>query len=183
MTNGFAAVVLAGGEAKRLGGVDKLALRVGGRTLLDRTLAAVGGAEPIVIVGPERPVAVPVRWAREDPPRSGPLAGLHAGLREVPREVGLVAVVAADHPGLTASTIDRLRAAVRDAGAVLIDSDDRPQWLLGVWRAEALREHMPAEVVNRPVRDLLAQLEPARVPATGTEASDVDTPDDYRRLT
>ncbi len=183
MTNGFAAVVLAGGAAKRLGGVDKLALRVGGRTLLDRTLAAVAGAEPIVIVGPRRPVAVPVRWAREEPPLGGPLAGLRAGLQEVPPEVELVAVVAADHPGMTPSTIDRLRSRVRGAGAILIDSDDRPQWLLGMWRTEALREHMPAEVANRPVRALLAHLEPARVPATGTETSDVDTPEDYRRLT
>lgn len=183
MTNGFAAVVLAGGQAKRLGGVDKLALRVGGRTLLDRTLAALAGADPIVVVGPERPVAVPVRWAREEPPLAGPLAGLRAGLQEVPREVELVAIVAADHPGLTSSTINRLRAGVRDAGAILIDPDDRPQWLLGVWRAAALREHMPAEVANRPIRTLLAALEPARMPATGTEASDVDTPDDYRRFT
>ncbi|MER5393911.1 NTP transferase domain-containing protein, partial [Saccharopolyspora sp. NPDC002686] len=45
----FAAVVLAGGRARRLGGVDKVLLPVGGRTLLDRTLDAVAEADPLVV--------------------------------------------------------------------------------------------------------------------------------------
>lgn len=178
----FAAVVLAGGRSRRLGGVDKLALPTGGRTLLDHTLAAVGGAEPIVVVGPERAVSVPVRWAREDPPGSGPLAGLRAGLGEVPFERGPVAVLAADHPGLVPETVARLRAAIEGTGAVLVDHDGMPQWLLGVWRVEALRAAMPADVRDRPVRALFDSLEPVRIPAVGAEAADVDTPQDLRRL-
>ncbi|MGV9756153.1 NTP transferase domain-containing protein, partial [Streptomyces tricolor] len=38
----YDAVVLAGGAARRLGGADKPGLRVGGRALLDRVLAACG---------------------------------------------------------------------------------------------------------------------------------------------
>ncbi|MGW4109093.1 NTP transferase domain-containing protein, partial [Streptomyces sp. NPDC004976] len=45
---GYDAVVLAGGAARRLGGADKPGVRVGGRALLDRVLAA----------GPSGPVAV-----------------------------------------------------------------------------------------------------------------------------
>ncbi|NEC15321.1 NTP transferase domain-containing protein, partial [Streptomyces sp. SID8014] len=40
----FDAVVLAGGGARRLGGVDKPGLRVGGRALVDRVLAACAAA-------------------------------------------------------------------------------------------------------------------------------------------
>ncbi len=180
----FAAVVLAGGQGRRLGG-DKLALRVGGRSLLARTLGAVARADPIVVVGPRRSIPVDVVWAREDPPGSGPLAGLSAGLDELPSSVELVAVLAADHPHLTTETVSRLRnAVVRDSavsGAVLTDREGIPQWLVGVWRAEALRRAMPAEVRNRSIRGVFAPLSPGRVVAKGAEASDVDTPQDLRR--
>lgn len=181
MTDGFAAVVLAGGAARRMGGVDKTALRVGGRTLLDRTLSAVATADPLVVVGPRRATESEVRWAREDPPGSGPLAGLAAGLREI-AEAELVAVLAADHPGLTAETISRLRAAVRNSGAVLVDSGGRAQWLQGVWRTEVLRAHMPEQTENRPMRALFGHLDPVLVPAVGDETTDLDTPEDLRGL-
>ncbi|MGH8776871.1 MAG: NTP transferase domain-containing protein, partial [Jiangellaceae bacterium] len=45
------AVVLAGGRGSRLGGVDKPALRIGGRTLLDTALVATAAARSTVVVG------------------------------------------------------------------------------------------------------------------------------------
>ncbi|MFR9731610.1 molybdenum cofactor guanylyltransferase [Saccharopolyspora sp. MS10] len=178
----FAAVVLAGGRSRRLGGVDKLALPTRGGTLLDHTLAAVRGCAPIVVVGPRRSVAADVRWTREDPPGSGPLAGLSAGLAEVPFARGAVAVLAADHPGIGPETVARLRRAVIGPGAVLVDDSGRTQWLLGVWRIEELRAAMPGEVRDRPARALFGALDPVRVPAVGAEAADVDTPEDLHRL-
>ncbi|MDP9398746.1 MAG: NTP transferase domain-containing protein, partial [Actinomycetota bacterium] len=53
----YDAVVLAGGRARRLGGVDKPGLEVAGRSLLDRVLAACAGAGRTVIAGPQRPTA------------------------------------------------------------------------------------------------------------------------------
>ncbi|MDF4251785.1 DUF6457 domain-containing protein [Streptomyces sp. WMMB303] len=76
----YTALVLAGGGARRLGGADKPAVTVGGRTLLDRVLAACGDATATVVVGPRRPTCRPVLWAREEPPGGGPLAALQAGL-------------------------------------------------------------------------------------------------------
>lgn len=104
---GYDAIVLAGGEARRLGGADKPAVRVGGRTLLDRVLTACADAGRTVVVGPRRPTCRPVTWAREDPPGGGPLAALHAGLRLAERE--RVVVLAADLPFLTAGTVWELR--------------------------------------------------------------------------
>ncbi len=60
-------IVLAGGAAKRLGGADKPAVRVGGRALLDRVLAASSGAGTTVVVGGRRPTSRPVTWTREVP--------------------------------------------------------------------------------------------------------------------
>ncbi|TDC96940.1 molybdenum cofactor guanylyltransferase [Saccharopolyspora aridisoli] len=168
-----------------MGGVDKVMLPVAGRTLLDRTLDAVAGADPVVVVGPERPTATPVRWTAEKPSGGGPLAAVEAGLRLIDDADGLVAILAADHPHLTQGTLARLRAALRDdpgaGGAVLSEPGGRAQWLVGLWRLRSLREAMPAEVGNRPVRTLFAPVEPLRIDATTAEVSDVDTPRDLHR--
>ncbi|WP_190813588.1 molybdenum cofactor guanylyltransferase [Saccharopolyspora pogona] len=185
MAADFAAVVLAGGSARRLGGVDKVLLPVKGRTLLDRTLDAVVDADPVVVVGPPRTTSRPVEWTLEDPPGGGPLAGVHAGLLKVPASMLLVAVLAGDHPHLTSATISRLLQALRAdpeaSGAVLADDGGNPQWLVGVWRTAALRVSMPAEIRHGSLRSVFAPLAPLRVPAAGAEASDVDTPGDLRQ--
>jgi molybdopterin-guanine dinucleotide biosynthesis protein A len=183
----FAAVVLAGGRARRFGGIDKVSLPVGDRSLLERTLEAVSAAELVVVVGPHRPVRSEVVWTREEPPGSGPLAGLRAGLQGLPTSIDLVAVLAADHPHVTSGTVarllDALSAQPTASGAVLTDSGGRVQWLVGVWRVAALWHRMPTDVRDQPVRALLGRLAPALVPALGAEASDVDTPRDWRRAT
>nr|BFE99735.1 hypothetical protein GCM10020241_14110 [Streptoalloteichus tenebrarius] len=182
----WAAVVLAGGRARRLGGCDKVALTVGDRTLLDGVLAAVaaGGADPVVVVGPPRTTALPVLWAREDPPGGGPLAGLAEGLRAVPAEVAEVAVLAGDLAAVGPGTLDRLRAALRAEraadGAVLVDEHGHVQWLLGVWRAPALRSVVPERGAGLAVRAVLGHLTRIDVPALPGETLDVDTPDDLR---
>ncbi|CAL9530016.1 Molybdenum cofactor guanylyltransferase [Actinosynnema sp. ALI-1.44] len=170
------AVVLAGGRGSRLGGVDKAAVEVGGRTLLDHALDAVRGARRIVVVGPERPVPGIV-WAREDPPGGGPVAGLAAGIALVtaPR----VAVLAVDQPGVTAATVARLVAV--GESAVLVDRDGREQWLTGVWRTDDLRAALPADPRDRSVRSVVAPLLPVRVAGSPEETSDVDTPGDLGR--
>ena len=76
----FDVVVLAGGTGRRLGGVDKGGLVVGGAALLDRVLQASAAARHTVVVGEPRATGRVVHWAREDPPGGGPLAGLAAGL-------------------------------------------------------------------------------------------------------
>ncbi|MFC6088842.1 molybdenum cofactor guanylyltransferase [Saccharothrix lopnurensis] len=172
---GSSAVVLAGGRGSRLGGVDKALLVVDGRTLLDRVLEAVGGPGRAVVVGPRRDVPG-VRWAREDPPGGGPLAGLAAGLRWVTTD--LVVVLAVDQPGVTRATVDRLLASVGDTGAVLVDAGGRPQWLTGAWRADRLRAALPADPRDASARSALGPLDPVRVPALPGEARDVDTPAD-----
>lgn len=181
----FAAVVLAGGRARRFGGADKVDLEVEGSSLLQRTLSAVTVADPVVVVGPQRPVGSSVRWTREEPPGSGPLAGLRAGLAELPEQVRFAAVLAADHPYLSAATVARLLRAAEEseaAGAVLADSGGALQWLVGVWRVERLRAAMPDGAEDSAVRGVLGPLEPVSVPASGAEASDVDTPEDWERL-
>lgn len=81
-----AGVILAGGAARRMGGRDKAALRVGGVALLDRVLAAASPVcERLVVVGPTRPTEVPgVGFVTEDCPGGGPVPAILAGLKASP---------------------------------------------------------------------------------------------------
>ncbi|MGW7403166.1 NTP transferase domain-containing protein [Streptomyces sp. NPDC054833] len=185
----YDAVVLAGGAARRLGGVDKPAVRVGGRPLLDRVLAACAGARTTVVVAEPRPTARPVRWAREEPPGGGPVAALDAGLRrtaiqDVPAE--FTVVFSADLPFLEEATVRRLVTALRTRGAegaLLIDADGRDQPLVAAYRTAALRRELAAlayrhgGLVGLPLRRLTGVLDLTRVPDP-LASFDCDTWDD-----
>ncbi|MBM9466176.1 NTP transferase domain-containing protein [Nakamurella leprariae] len=187
-----AAVVLAGGAGRRLGGVDKPGLIVGGSTLLERVLAAAraAGATDLVVVGPARPIAADVRQVQERPAGAGPAAGLATGLAalgagEHPDE--LVAVLAADLVAPAADTLRRLAAAVLDDpsradGAVLVDPDGRPQWLIGVWQRTTLHSAVlrRADWAGMPVRAVLPDAV-VLVPGSGPDVADIDLPDDLHR--
>lgn len=140
----YAAVVLAGGAGRRLGGADKPTLTLGGRTLLARVLDAVAGAEARIVVGPGRDVPPGVLMTREQPPGGGPLAAIAAGLARVPEGVPQVAVLAGDLPFLTAEAVRELRAAAVTDAAAYVDDDGRRQYLCAVWRTEALRRRLAA---------------------------------------
>jgi molybdopterin-guanine dinucleotide biosynthesis protein A len=132
-------MVLSGGGATRLGGVDKGSLEVGGRALIDRVLDALVGARRIVVVGPRREVTAEVRWIREEPAGGGPVSGLAAGLTLVEEDV--VVVMAVDMPFVTESVVARLVTAAGEAdGALLCNGGDH--YLCGAYTAEALRARL-----------------------------------------
>jgi molybdopterin-guanine dinucleotide biosynthesis protein A len=134
------AIVLAGGRGRRLGGVDKPALRLDGRSLLDRALAATSDARCRVVVGPRRPLPEGVRSAREEPPFGGPVAALAAGLAALPGGGDLVAVLAADLPRVE-TALPLVLAAAEACGAdvcLAVDPSGRDQPLLAAYRPEPL---------------------------------------------
>jgi molybdopterin-guanine dinucleotide biosynthesis protein A len=183
------AVVLAGGTAARMGGVDKSAIELAGVTLLERALAATRSAVEVVVVGEQVPTTRPVTWTVEDPPRGGPAAGLLAGLDRFLVAPDLVAVLAVDMPRVTADTVARLTAVVESDpgldGALLVDGAGRRQTLAAVYRHSALSAARPADLEHQhglPMRRLVARMRLAEVPAVDEEARDVDTWADVRDL-
>lgn len=161
---GYAALVLAGGAGRRLGGVDKSRLPVGGRPMRDRVLDAVADARPRILVGPG-PAPAGVLRARETPPGSGPVPATAAGLALLGPEVTEVALLAADLPLLTAAAVTALRArlAAGDCDGVCYRDDrGRRQQLCGVWRVAALRTALDRlRETGAPERD---QLRDTRAP-------------------
>ncbi|TLS42180.1 molybdenum cofactor guanylyltransferase [Streptomyces montanus] len=180
----YDAVVLAGGAARRLGGADKPGLRVGGRPLLDRVLAACSGAATTVVVAGRRTTARPVEWAREDPPGAGPLAALDAGLRRTTAQY--VVVLSADLPFMDEGTVRRLLTALRTKateGVLLTDPGGRDQPLVAAYRSAALRRELAALVAEHgglaglPLRRLTGALDLTRI-ADPVASFDCDTWDD-----
>ncbi len=178
-------IVLAGGAAKRLGGADKPGVRVGGRALLDRVLAACDDAALTVVVGGRRATARPVAWTWEVPEGGGPLAALGAGLRLTTAE--RVLVLSADLPFLGPGTVDALLGAAGQPGregALCIDPGGRDQPLVAAYRAEPLRRELAllateyGGLAGLPLRLLTAELDLARVDAGPDAAFDCDTWDD-----
>ncbi|MFF4060385.1 NTP transferase domain-containing protein [Streptomyces sp. NPDC001668] len=177
-------VVLAGGAARRLGGADKPGVRVGGRALLDRVLAACPDAATTVVVADPRPTARPVTWAREDPPGGGPLAALDAGLGHTTARY--VLVLSADLPFLQEATARLLLTVLRTGGAdgvLLTDADGRDQPLVAAYRTPSLRNELAAltkehgALTGLPLRRLTAALDLTRVPDP-VASFDCDTWDD-----
>ncbi|MGH8825154.1 MAG: molybdenum cofactor guanylyltransferase [Jiangellaceae bacterium] len=190
-TPAWAAVVLAGGRGRRLGGVDKPALLLGGRTLLDTALAACAEAAQTVVVGPTRPTQAmqpgrAVQWTQESPAGSGPLAALSAGVAELSADIAAVVVLAADLPAVDTATVERLLVALDgsnvDAVAVA-DGTGHVQSLLAAYRLPALRRALDTvgEVRGVPMRSLLDHVTLATIPNEGRAADDIDTPQDLAR--
>jgi molybdopterin-guanine dinucleotide biosynthesis protein A len=177
----YGAVVLAGGAARRLGGVAKPGLLVGGTALLTRVLEALVDADPVVVVGPpslESLLPAGVRRTCEEPSGSGPVAAAAAGWSFM-TGTAAVALLAADLPFLTPTVLTELCARRRDAdGAVLVDPGGRPQWMCGVWRRESLGERLAGAAPGASLRATVAGLSIVTVAASGAEWFDCDTDDD-----
>jgi len=180
----FDALVLAGGGARRLGGVDKPAQRVGEQSLLERVLDAVAAADRIVVVGPQRAVGGPLAdrivWRRESPPGTGPVAAIAAGIGAT--SAPEVAVLASDLPAV-GPALHPLRAAVAGGAgaALLVGPDGRINHLAGVWRRDVLARAVESlgGGTGASMRSLVAAAgEPALVRDDAGWGRDCDTWDD-----
>ncbi|MCR1781257.1 NTP transferase domain-containing protein [Nocardioides carbamazepini] len=182
--SGYAAIVLAGGQGSRLGGVDKASIEVDGRPLLEHALDAVVDASEVVVVGHPVPTERPVTFVREEPRFGGPAAGLLTGRDMLLRTFPTLAVLAVDMPRLHSGTFRRLQeAAVGHEGAVLADADGRRQlaFVVETARLDAVRpDHEGQHGLS--VRALLAPLDLVAVAPVGDEARDIDTWSDLRDI-
>ena len=177
----FDAVVLAGGASRRFDGADKARFELGGRSLLERAVDAVGSAGRVIVVGPRRPLVRDVTWVQESPPGAGPAHALAAGLELVGADH--VAVLACDLPFAGREIVERLVAAVGSSdGAVVRDGSLRPQPLLAVYRTAALRSRLGGRITrNAPVREVIGDLK-LKYMTDDLAATGCDTPEALRQM-
>lgn len=197
----WTAAILAGGQARRLGGLDKSALPVGDtaaapRSILDRQLAVLRDLTPhiLIVTRADAPAArqagdagvVKVR----DRVDAGALGGLYTALVEAPTEQ--ILVIACDMPFVTAPFLARLATlgASRECDAVVPrDAHGRHPLCASYQRrtAAAIRARIDAGQLR--VLDALAAMavreigpdELAAYDPDGRLLLNVNTPEDHAR--
>jgi molybdopterin-guanine dinucleotide biosynthesis protein A len=162
MTEAVTGVILAGGRASRLGGVDKAALDIDGRPVIERVIAALSSVAErlIAIVNDDRFDADARLTVIRDPdPHAGVLPALQAALAAT--TTPLAVVVACDMPFLHAGLIAHLIDSARDVDAVVPIVDGRPEPMHAVYRAEPCSSAIGAALA-RDQRRMIAFLDDVR---------------------
>ena len=156
-------LVLAGGLARRMGGGDKALIRIGGRTILERTLDGFAPQVKRVILNAN---GDPARFAAFGLPViadsvadfPGPLAGILAALDWMAAhrpEVKRILSAAADCPFLPRDLVERLEAARAAQGAELAvaASGEQTHPVIGLWGVR-LRGELRHALVEEDIRKI-----------------------------
>ena len=164
-----AAIVLAGGRGSRMGGVDKPTLEVEERSMRASALLAARSALGADVQ------SVGAVCVREEPPFSGPVAGLARGLAELERLGStdeVVLVLGGDMPWLEPCVL----------GALLNECAEAPRKVAGAVDAGGRRQFLRA--LFRTLRGRAAlSLGRARNPSIALSASSRPSPFSRRGLT
>ena len=154
-------VLLAGGQARRMGGGDKCLRQLGGGTILEYVIAR---ARPQVAALVLNANGEPARFARFGLPVvadvvegfAGPLAGVLTGMewtRAHRPDCPWIATIATDTPFFPTDLVARLLAAAQEDGAELAcaSSDGRAHPVFGLWPVR-LAEELRAAMIEESVR-------------------------------
>lgn len=174
-------IVVVGGKARRLGGIDKAMLPLGpaGATLLQSVINACPAK--VLAVGPTRNVTGNVLWIADVVAAGGPAVGLWSALPHVATEY--VFITAADQLIDEESVQEICDAALGYDGAWAIREDGTGQPLFACVRTEVLRELLAeTQGVNQSPLRLLSTRELVGVSVKQGEIIDVDTWADVAEL-
>lgn len=161
---GILGLILAGGSAVRLGGVDKTLLAIGGRPMLSHIVARlrpqVDGLTLSANGDPQRfsTFGLPVI---ADEGQAGPLAGVLAGMKWAERWTDSRAIVsvAGDTPFFPTDLVARLRAASPDMdGIAVAASARRLHPVFALWPV-ALRADLAGFLATSPTFSVAAFLD------------------------
>jgi molybdopterin-guanine dinucleotide biosynthesis protein A len=134
----LAAVLLAGGESRRMGR-DKATLGIDGMALWQRQLALLGSLSPSVLLvsARQKPAWLPAQahFVPDPAPARGPLGGLAASLAAM--EASHLLALAVDMPAMTAAHLATLWSAASPGCGVLPWLGDGPESLAAIYPAEA----------------------------------------------
>ncbi len=189
---GIAAVILAGGKAERLGGINKALIEIGGRTLLERAQDVVAGCDPLLLAVGASNFAADGMTAIPDIASNyaGPLAGVAAAVDTLRRsDVGWLLSLAVDTPFFPSDFVARALPLAATADVVIgcFGAQDYPTNAL--WRLAAIRG-LPEGVRNgtaaHSLKRLAASLRSVRMDYAETLADDpflnANTPEDLAFL-
>jgi len=144
---GVTGLILAGGQGRRMGGVDKGLQVLRGKPMIEWVIARLAPQVDEIIINANqnmneyarlsrRVIADTVKEARGG--FAGPLAGFHAGLRAASNE--LVVTCPCDSPFLAGDLVQRLREALEreTADLAVAKTGDQPHPVFSLCRRELL---------------------------------------------
>jgi molybdopterin-guanine dinucleotide biosynthesis protein A len=192
LSHRVAALILAGGQNRRMGGTDKAFLTVNGQTVFERTWGLLRRCFPQVVVvsnRPEKYAPFAVEVTADEFVGQGPLAGIHAGLRLT--QLPYAFVVACDMPFLRVEPIAFLvqRIVGQDAVVPSWDGDIEPLHAVYATRlrapmgealqrgARAIREFLPSIEI-----DYVPEAVMRGVPGAEEAFRNVNTPEEAARF-
>jgi len=134
-------IVLAGGLARRLGGIDKGLATFDGRPLVKRVLERLAPQVDEILISANRNIEIYESYGLrvvqdEHAGYAGPLAGLQAGLRAARHP--LVLIVPCDAPSLPLDLAARLLAALGGHDVAIARAAERNQPVFALLRREML---------------------------------------------
>jgi len=136
-------IVLAGGQGRRMGGVDKGLQPLRERPMVQWALERLAPQVDEILINANQNLDHYARFGHRVVPDevggfAGPLAGLHAGLKAAAHP--LAVTVPCDSPFLPADLVARLRAAMEKAGAQLAvaKTGDQPHPVFSLVKREVL---------------------------------------------
>jgi molybdopterin-guanine dinucleotide biosynthesis protein A len=183
------AAILAGGRARRLGGVAKGLVTVAGTAIVARQLAALAPlvGDRVIVAGDPAPYAAiaaqhGARLVRDRDPGRGPLAGLDAAVAE--SACDWLLAFACDLPFLDEPLVRALLAPPPGADAVVPRVDGRAQPLAaGYARAIAPRVRARLDAGQLRLLELVDELTVhwLELPAGARALVNVNTPEDLAR--
>jgi molybdopterin-guanine dinucleotide biosynthesis protein A len=191
-----AAAIIAGGRGRRLGGVDKGTITLGGQTFLERQLAVLRPlfARVLLVTAHHRsPLPEGVELLEDRPPPGrGPLAGFEVALEALAPDEDAVVCVGGDMPLLQPAALQLVRDHAPGAPAVVPLVNGFPEPLL----ARYGRACLPAVTASLAAGRLTTTVFAAAIPGVvWLEAADlravdpqllsienVNTPDDLERV-
>ena len=183
-----AAIVLAAGESRRMGGPNKLLARFDGETLIRRVAEAAlaSRASPVLVVAGHRATDIAaalagldVRLVHNPDYADGLATSLKAGVMALPDDAAGALVILADMPGVTSAILDRLIGVFgkRKGRAIILPTVEGRRGNPVLWPREFLPELMSV-TGDTGARHILARHEEAveRVEIGAAAGLDVDTP-------
>jgi molybdenum cofactor cytidylyltransferase len=187
-----AAIVLAAGLSRRMGR-PKLLLDLRGKPVIRHTterLLAASMEQVLVVVGPQHDSlgkaleGLDVRLVVNPTPEAGQGSSVGAGIRALPPGTEAVLIALGDQPGLSIDVISRLLEALKIPGKSIA----APRYADGLGNPVLFSAEVFAELLalpgDRGARSVVER-DPSRLAVVDIASlmpSDLDTPEDYERL-
>ncbi len=142
--NRVTGIVLAGGQGRRMGGVDKGLQLLHGKPMVEHVIARLAPQVDEILINANQNLEAYARFGHRVVPDAiggfaGPLAGLHAGLGEAQHE--FVLTVPCDSPFLPFDLLIRLRTNLGENDLAVAKTGGQPHPVFSLVRI-SVRDHL-----------------------------------------